>query len=328
MKNVLKSGFVVGAVLLGVALASCDEVDSGLVYANENAKNIAVVKLGTHTSLNEIEDNIKATLSSLDGYNINYYDCNFQSDLIAQTLQSLDKSNLACVVCIATPTAVMASNMFDDIPVVFSAVSDPESSGVIGNNVTGTSDMIVLDKLVNLALEVDSSTKRIGYIYTSTEANSISNKNKLTDICKDNNLSLIAKSINNAAEITETFNSMKDDVDCFIVSDDNNVASGMDNFSNLCAKNNIKMYCAADSEIKDGGMMGYSINYSSLGVYTANQVIDIVKNKKAVSEIDVKYFDSSELSLYYNSMFLSSASKVSIPQYLLDNAIDLYEDVR
>lgn len=327
MKNVFKCGLVVGAVILGVTLASCDDVGSSdLIYANENARDIAIVKLGTHTSLNEIEDNIKNTLSSnFTGYNLKTYDCNFQTEIITQTLQGLDKNNLACIVCIATPTAVMASNMFDDIPVVFSAVSDPEGSGVSGNNVTGTSDYMQLDKLVELALDVDSSTKRIGYIYTSTEANSLSNKTKLESICKEKNLSLNAKSINNASEITETFNSMKDSVDAFIVSDDNNVASGMDTFSSLCAKNNIPMYCAADSEVKDGGMMGYSISYANLGIFTANQVVEIVKNKKAVSEVEVKYFDNaSDLTLYYNSGFLTSATAITIPDAIISKAKDLY----
>lgn len=302
-----KLGTIISLLLVAFAsliLASCQ---------GGSKKTIAVLKYGAHTSLDEIENGVVEVLNNnldKDDYSIKTYNCNFDATVIAQTITKIKDDNLAAVVAIATPVAVAAANNFTDVPVIFAAVSDPAAAGVTGSNVTGTSDAMQLKNLVNLALEVKSDTKNFGYIYTATESNSVSNKNKLETIMAEKKLSLNTKSINNASELTEAFNALKDQgVEALVVSDDNNVASGMETLSNLCAQNNIGMYCAADSEVKDGAMMGYSISYSALAKYTGEQVVSIVKDGKKVSDVAVKYFDqASDLSLYYNSDFLAKST--------------------
>ena len=87
----------------------------------------------------------------------------------------------------------------------------------------------------------------------------------------------------------------------------------MSTLSSILIENKVPCYCAADSEIQDGGMMGYSISYTQLAKYTGQQVIDIVVNRKAVSDVKVKYFnEQSDLNLYYNSEFLSKSSKYNL----------------
>ncbi len=302
-----KLGTIISLLLVAFAsliLASCQ---------GGSKKTIAILKYGAHTSLDEIENGVVEVLNEnldKDEYKIKTYNCNFDSTVISQTITSIKDDKLAAVVAIATPVAVAAANNFTDVPVIFAAVSDPTAAGVTGSNVTGTSDAMQLQSLVDLALEVKSDTKKFGYIYTSTEANSVSNKNKLDSIMASKSLSITSKAINNATELTDAFNALKDSgIEALIVSDDNNVASGMETLSNLCATNNIGMYCAADSEVKDGGMMGYSISYSALAKYTGEQVVSIVKDGKKVSDVPVKYFDQqSDLSLYYNSGFLAKSS--------------------
>ena len=301
-------------VVLGlVILVSCSNNEAkNKVYAKDSAKTIAILKYGTHTSLDEIEEGIiKKINDESEGYTIRKYDCNFDSSIINQTITAIKDLDLACVVGIATPVAVALANNFTDIPVVFAAVSDPEGANVVGANVTGTSDAMQLESLINLAKEVNSNAKNFGYIYTQTEANSNSNLIKLQDLSKSMNFNLQVKSINQTFEITENLNSLIDSgIDSLIVTDDNNVAAGMDIISDICAKKNIGVYCAADSEVKDGGMIGYSISYSKLAEYTGSQVLEIVKDKKAVSDVKIKYFDdASDLKLYYNSNFLTKSSK-------------------
>lgn len=295
---------------------------------NAGSKTIAILKYGTHTSLDEIEEGIiKKIKSETNEFNIKTYDCNFDSLVINQTISAIKDLDLACVVGIATPVAVALANNFTDIPVVFAAVSDPVSAGVTGANVTGTSDALDLESLVKLAFEIDSSAKNFGFIYTQTEANSNSNLIKLEALSKKLNFNLVTKAINQTSEVTENLNSLIDaKIDSLIITDDNNVAAGMDIISDICAKKNIGTYCAADSEVKDGGMIGYSISYSKLAEYTGYQVVEIVKNKKSVSEVGIKYFNNQdELKLYYNSNFLNKSSKYKnlITDIIKNKAIDL-----
>ncbi len=299
-------------LVLTLTLTSCTTKTVNKVYAKEGTKTVAILKYGTHTSLDEIEEGIvneiKKNSSDLV---IKTYDCNFDSAIINQTLTAIKDLDLACIVAIATPVAVAACNTFTDIPVVFAAVSDPVSANVVGANVTGTSDQMQLDLLIDLAQKVDSNAKTFGYIYTETEANSNANLVTLKELAKSKNFTLKTKTITQTYEITDNLNSLIDQgIDSLIVTDDNNVAAGMDILSDICARNNIGVYCAADSEVRDGGMMGYSISYSKLAEYTGQQVLEIVKNRKAVSEVPVKYFNQqSDLNLYYNSDFLKKSSK-------------------
>lgn len=311
-----KIGTIISLVLVALVtllFTSCKTEKESDVYADPNARTIAVLKYGTHTSLDEIESGVVSTLKAnlSSDYKIDTYNCNFDSATIDQTLTKIKDDDLAAIVTIATPVALAAVNTFSDVPVIFAAVSDPEGADVVGNNVTGTSDAMQLNKLIDLAREVKSDTKKFGYIYTSTEANSVTNAKTLNDLSKSMNFELTTKTINNTSELTETFNAIKDSgIEALIVSDDNNVAAGMDTLSDLCAKNDIAMYCAADSEVKDGGMMGYSVSYTALAKKTGEMVVEIVKDKKKVSDVAVKYFnEESDLNLYYNSNFFAKCAK-------------------
>ncbi len=323
MKKIIKCFAVLLVMLVSVfTLAAC----------GGSEETIAIVKLGTHTSLDEIEDAIEAEIKEkLPNYKIKNYDCNFSADIITTNISAIKSNkNVKACVAIATPVAAVAKSMLTNIPVVFAAVSDPVAAGIVENmeapegNVTGTSDAIDIAKLVDLAKEVNPETKTLGYIYTASEANSVSNYEKLSKYASESGYTLKAKQISNAAEITEVANSLlkgSNKVDALIVTDDNNVASAMNVLAAICAEAGVPCYCAADSEIKDGGFMGYSVSYTALGTKTGSMVCDII-NGKAISDIPVSVFESSELNLFYNSDFVKN-SGIVVPEELLAKATDL-----
>lgn len=303
-----------------------------LVACGSKEDMIAIVKFGTHTSLDEIEEAVMAELSEkLPNFKIKNYDCNFSADIITANISSIKANkNIKACVAIATPVAAVAKSMLTDIPVVFAAVSDPVSAGIVANmdapegNITGTSDAIDIEKLVELAKEVNPNTKTLGYIYTASEANSIANLEKLTSYAKENGYILKAKQISNAAEITEVSNSLltgSGKIDALIVTDDNNVASAMSVLALKCASAGVPCYCSADSEIKDGGFMGYSVSYKALGKKTGNMVFEIL-NGKEIKDIPVSVFEASELNLFYNSSFIEN-SGITVPNQLLEKGTDL-----
>ena len=331
-KNVVK---VFSAVGLVFTFASCQGAGKVDIHANKigtGDKKIAVVKYMSHTSLNEIEDAIvQEVVDKLDekDYTLTKYDGAADSGIISQTMSTLKSANTDIVVCIATPVAIAAKTAFvgTDTKVVFAAVSDPVSADIVSNlnapegNITGTSDAVDLEKQLELAYAVNPSLKNIGYIYTGGEANSVANFNRLTALAGERCFTLLDRQITSPAEITEVANALLPKIDALIVTDDNNVASAMSTLSTMLIEKKVPCYCAADSEIKDGGMMGYSINYTKLGKDTADMAVDLLGGK-AVKDIPVKVYQSSELSLFYNSIFVNNAN-ITIPQELLSKATDL-----
>lgn len=336
MKKLFKAVVALGAVALtGAALASCGGSNEVDIHANKigtGDQKIAVVKYLSHTSLNMIEDAIvEEIVDKLDEskYTLTKYDGAADSAIISQTLSQLKSENTDIVICIATPVAVAAKAAFvgTDTKVVFAAVSDPVAADIVSNldapegNITGTSDAVDLEKQLELAYQVNPNLKKIGYIYTGGEANSVANLNRLTELAETKDLELLDRQISTPAEITEVANALVSKVDALIVTDDNNVASAMPTLSTILIENKVPCYCAADSEIMDGGMMGYSINYEKLGKDTADMAVDLLGGK-AVKDVPVKVYQSNELALYYNSIFVNNAN-ITIPAELLAKAKDL-----
>lgn len=310
------------------AIALCFACVCTLASCGSKPEDIAIVKYVTHTSLNEIEENVIAQIKAEDSsLKIRCYNTNAKEDQINQTLTSLKKKKVKTVVCIATPVAATAVGIFanTNTKLIFSAVSDP--SKLVSNydqpegNITGTSDAVDLDKQIELAQSVNPALSKIGYIYTLAEENSKSNAERLKTICQNKGIRLVEKPITSTGDITTVFDSIKNNVDALIVTDDNNVASVMNTLANACIEAKLPCYCAADSEIKDGGMMGYSINYKTLGKDTGSMAVKAATGT-AISSIPVKVYGSSELSLYYNSTFITNAN-ITVPASLLANATDL-----
>jgi len=338
MKKLFKNAVkVLLAVGIFASVASCSKGSNGAVdihakVIGNGKEKIAVVKYMSHTSLDMIENSIVGEIvEKLDekDYTLTKYDGNADAGLISQTMSSLKANNTDIVICIATPVAIAAKAAFagTNTKIVFAAVSDPIAANIVSNldapegNITGTSDAVDLDKQLELAYKVNPSIKNIGYIYTGGESNSIANFNRLSNLAVRKGFKLIDKQITSPAEITEVVNSLVSKIDALIVTDDNNVASAMTSLSTILIRNKIPCYCAADSEIIDGGMMGYSINYEKLGKDTASMAVEIL-NGKAIKDVKVKVYSSNELVLYYNSVFVNSAN-INIPEDLIKNAKDL-----
>ena len=91
-----------------------------------------------------------------------------------------DKVDLICG--IATPSAQTAYNaaMDTDISVIYTAVTDPKAAELAddkGNpvgEVTGTSDKLPIEAQLKMIRELLPDAKKIGILYTTSEANSVS----------------------------------------------------------------------------------------------------------------------------------------------------------
>ena len=296
-----------------LALAGCNA---------RNAQRIAVIQLGTHTSLNEINDAVQAKLKASGNYEIVYKNAEFSLDVAAQIVSSL-KGQVDLAIPIATPIAQACYNGFDEkTPIVFAAVSDPVEAGLLKNldapegNVTGTSDAIQVASILDKALLIDPELDELGFIYNPAEANSVSNKAKTEAYCEEKGIALRSVSISSAGEMKEIAASLISRVDAIFVTDDNTVASAMTVLGETCREAGKPCYVGADSMVKDGGMFSIGINYTTLGTQTASMALDILGGKK-VSEVPVKVFNDN-LNLYLNVDYAEEAG-ITIPDSILND---------
>jgi putative ABC transport system substrate-binding protein len=218
-------------------------------------------------------------------------------------------ANSDVIVAIATPTAMAAANYAEDIPVIFSAVTDPVSAGLVSDinkpdkNITGTSDEIQVDKILELALEIQPDLKTIGFLYNAGESNSVSNLAKAKAFCDANNIELVEGSGKNISEIQSAISVLTAKCDAIFAPNDNTVASCMAALVESAKEAKIPVYTGADSMVSDGGFATVGIDYDELGRETA-RMVDKVLNGEDIANIPVKVF-KDDLNIYVNEQTMN-----------------------
>ena len=277
---------------------------------NKDMKKIGVIQLVEHKSLDIIYNSFKDELKELgyvDGENAKITFQNAQGDManITSIVQGFEGDKQDVVVTIATPVAQGAMSLTKTTPVVFSAVTDPVGAGVLTDmnapdkGMTGTSDAVQIDKIMDLALQITPDVKKVGFIYNPGEDNSVTNLGLLEKYTKEKNLELQTVSISTSADLQTAAASLFEKVDMIFVSNDNTVAEAMPILTSEAIKAKKPVYVGADSMVMDGGLATVGIDYTDLGKETAKMVDEVLKGKP-VNEIPVKVF-KDDLFIYVNT---------------------------
>ena len=285
-------------------------------------KKIGVIQLVEHKSLDIIYNSFKDELKNLgyvDGENVKITFQNAQGDMsnITSIVQGFEGDKQDVVVGIATPVAQGAMSLTKTTPVVFSAVTDPIGAGILTDmnapdkGMTGTSDAVPIDKIMDLALQITPDVKKVGFIYNPGEDNSVTNLGLLENYVKEKNLELETVSISTSADLQTAAASLFEKVDMIFVSNDNTVAEAMPILTTEAIKAKKPIYVGADSMVMDGGLATVGIDYTDLGKETAKMVDEILKGK-SVNEIPVKVF-KDDLFIYVNTD-TAAALGIEIPE--------------
>ncbi|NCB34058.1 MAG: ABC transporter substrate-binding protein [Erysipelotrichia bacterium] len=308
MKKLLP--MILSAAMLS-SLAGCSS-GTAASSASVSASNprIGLIQLMEHTSLNEIRDSFLDQLTALgyeDGVNCTIDYQNAQGDMnnLTTIVQTMEGSKDDIVVAITTPAAQAAVDLAQKgTPLIFSAVTDPVAAGLVTSltdtsaNITGTSDAVAINKIMDLALEIYPDIKTFGYLYNPGEDNSVANLALVQAYCKEKGLSLETQGITSGNELQTASSALCSKVDAIVLGNDNTVAESMPVLANIANAAKIPVFPGADSMVKDGGFATVGIDYTDLGKENAN-IVDKVLKGTAVSDIPVKVFNT-DLYIYVN----------------------------
>ena len=174
---------------------------NGRFSNNSEALKVGIVQIEEHPSLDTIRENTISQLAEegfIDGENIIIDYKNAQNEManLKTICQSFSAAKVDLIIAIATPSAQAALGETTEIPIIFSAVTDPIAAQLVeslenpGGNITGTSDAVSAEMIMELALEITPDIKTIGALYNSSEVNSVSLVNNLKEYAERNNLYL------------------------------------------------------------------------------------------------------------------------------------------
>ena len=274
---------------------------------------VAVVQPLTHTSLNQIRDTIISELQN-SGIEFEIIARNAEGDssALSTILENVRNDGVDILVPIATNTAQSAKMVFEDagVPVVFAAVSDPVAAGLTGDDcgfITGVSNNIPAGEIVRLISDFQPEYKKIGFLYTSSETNSVSTIRAAKAYCEANGIAYEEVSIANLSELqTAAETLISRGVDALYTGNDNSIASAMSTYIDVAYEYGIPVYCGADSMVADGGFATIGVDYVQLGRQVAQIVVRLARGEQPE---DIPYETLSDYAKFVN---LQAAGRIGM----------------
>ena len=222
---------------------------------------------------------------------------------------------VAVAVGIATPTAQSLVQAMADIPVVFTAVTDPVGAELVpslrpsGTNVTGYSDMTPVREQIEMMVNL-GGVKRIGHVYSSGEANAVVLAQMAEEACADLGVEFIAATVTNSAEVRQAALSIINKVDAIYLSTDNTVVSAISALTGVATDRGVPIISADPSSAEEFDILAaYGFDYYTMGRATGRLIADILNGKKPGSIATQFLTDPSDLVLLIN---LDVAKKVGV----------------
>ena len=323
MKKVTAILLVLAMVMMMLSGCGSKNAESG-----DEMFKVGIIQLMEHPSLDTIRESIIEGLEDegyVEGKNLKIEYQNGQNDMstmknIAQTFVG-DECDV--IVAIATPAAQAALSETTEIPIVFAAITDPVGAGLVdsldnpGGNVTGTSDEVSAEMIMNLAKDITPDFKTIGVLYNIGEDNSVSVVAQLKEYAGENGYKVIESTVTNTGEVQQAAQYLADKVDIVFSPIDNTVASSMAVATETFNNAGIPFYVSADSMVNDGGLSTCGIDYTVLGRETAAMIADILEGADPAA---IAVRKMSEMSVYVNKE-TAKALNIEIPQAILDKAV-------
>jgi putative ABC transport system substrate-binding protein len=293
---------------------------------------IGISKVIPHPALDACEQGIQDQLKAR-GINavFDLQSANGDPSTAAQIANKFKSDKVAVAVGIATPTAQALVNAIKDIPIVFSSVTDPVGAGLVSSlaggegNVTGLSDAIPTADHIAIFREI-AGIKTLGYIYTGSEANSISALTLVEEACKAQGIALVTQAINTSADIRQAAEAIVNRVDGIYMTTDNTVFSAVSAIIQVFGGAKKPIFAGDVTGIKDGGcLIASGFNYYKAGIATGDIVADILEGKKP-ADIPVKFLTEPSESDLFIDLDNAKLLGITIPPKYLSQANMIFEN--
>lgn len=280
--------------------STASEESSGASYT------IGICNYVDDASLNQIVENINARLAEIESeqgitIEVKYDNCNADANVMNQIIANFAADNVDLMVGVATPVAMAMQSATEDskTPVVFAAVSDPVGAGLVasleepGSNVTGSSDNLDTNSVMNLIFAQNPDAKKIGLLYDVGQDSSTTAIEHAKAYLDDKGVEYVERTATTAEEVALAAQALvSDGVDAVFTPTDNTIMKAELAIYETFADAGIPHYTGADSFALNGAFLGYGVDYANLGRETADMIASILTEGKDPATTPVITFDN------------------------------------
>lgn len=344
MKNKMFQKLLTGALALTMTLtlAACGSPSAAVSSSASSAAaassagasasgkllHIGISQYGEHPSLDNCREGFleglkQAGLTEGTDFEADYQNAGFDNTVATQIAQKFSAANVDLMVAVATPsaTACYAEAENKNIPVIYTAVTDPEAAKLTAGNCTGTSDKLPVQGQLELIRKLQPDAKTIGIVYTTSEPNSVSAIDVYKEQAPKYGFTLNAVGVTAQSEVTQAVDTLiADGVDCLSNLTDNNVVGVLSAILEKTNEAGIPVYGSEVEQVKKGCVAGAGIDYFQLGIQTGKMAAQVLTGAKTCD--DLPYEIIEQYGLYINPDALA-AMKISVPDEIAKTAVNV-----
>lgn len=302
-KKMLTSLVVVASALL---LGACGNSQKN---SSNQQKTVGVLQIVQHPSLDSAYEGFKEGLAQggyKEGKNVkfDYQNAQNNQDNLKSMSEKLVKEKADLLLGIATPSTQSLANETQDIPIVITAVIDPVAAKLAkslkkpATNVTGTTDMVPIDKQIDLLLSIVPDAKTIGIMYNAGEANSKIQADLAEKALKKAGIKVKTLTANTTNDVQQVTTSLAKDVDGIYIPTDNTFASAVTVIGEVAKQTKTPIVAGSVEQIETGGLATYGIDYKELGKQTGLMAAKILDGKAKANTSAIE--SAKELKLVVN----------------------------
>jgi putative ABC transport system substrate-binding protein len=285
---------------------------------------VAVTAIVEHPALDAARDGIKEALAEagyVDGQNLKFVYESAQGNpaTAAQIARKLVGEAPAVIVPISTPSAQAVVGATKDIPVVFTAVTDPVGAKLVrdlkhpGGNVTGMSDLSPIAKHLDLVKEILPAARTLGVIYNPGEANSLTLVDLLRKEAPARGLKILEAPAPKSADVLPAAQSLVGNVDAIYVPTDNTVVTALEAVVQVGRQNRLPVIAGDTDSVPRGAIAALGFNYGDVGRQTGRIVARVLKGERP-GEIPVEGVEITEL---FVNPAAAKAMGVTLPEAMV-----------
>mgnify|MGYP004463443235 CR=1 FL=1 len=327
-------GLVTGALIAGAA-AGCttqqktDSTQTESASNSEKMYKIGITQISDHPSLDNCREGFIEGLKESgfeEGKNVEFEYVAAQGDMamntqIAQNFAA-DKKDLVCGIATPSAQALYAACYEQKIPVIFDAISDPveaklaKSETEAMDGITGISDRLPVKEQLELIREILPDAKKIGILYTTSEANSVSTIKTYKELAGQYGFEIVDTGITKQAEVAQAADNVLSKVDCLSNLTDNTVVSALAVVLEKANSKSIPVFGSEEEQVKNGCLASAGLDYFKLGVQAGQMAAKVLQGTD-VSTIPFETLKESKITVNKKT---AASLGITVPESVLSKA--------
>ena len=315
MRKISRRSFLAGAALCGAAaaLTACggsassaaassaaasSTAASGSAAAAGESYTVGICQLVEHAALDAATQGFEDALTAEFGENVTFDFQNAQNDsaTCATIANGFVSAGVDLIMANATPALQAAQAATNQIPILGTSVTEygvalglSDFTGVVGGNVSGTSDLAPLDQQAEMITEWLPEAKKVGLLYCSAEANSQYQVDEVQKALEEKGVTATQYAFSDSNDLASVCQKAADENDAVYVPTDNTCAANTGIIDGICRPAKKPVFAGEEGICSGCGVATLSISYYALGYTTGEMAVKVLTGEADISTMPVEY---------------------------------------